>query len=347
MDRNCDTYGDIVAVDDVSDVGFEDSSGVREDVDADDATTDVIDTTYVVSTMHTDPDVQAFAQMIGWQSGMSVSRAEEYALITQAQTSSARVSETARMALCRAYFPFILKEARHTAKRTGLALGDALQECAAEFTSKCIDGFDISTGNRLSTLARWKFMSMGQRADVLSAVGAVYVPDGAIRLVRSGGGDVRDRMAVMSNQAPTRLDAPAVEGGDTTVGERLLTVGPAVGHTESSSTVGAMTPVLQAAIASLSERERDIVYARRLLDEPLTLDALAQRYALSRERVRQIEGIAFKKIQQAVSRSALFATLKEDVGEGLDVSVFESLRAMLNECFLTASNTPLAKAAAE
>jgi RNA polymerase sigma-32 factor len=49
-----------------------------------------------------------------------------------------------------------------------------------------------------------------------------------------------------------------------------------------------------------SGRERRIFEARRLADEPVTLDALAAEFGISRERVRQIETRAFDKVQKAV-----------------------------------------------
>ena len=54
---------------------------------------------------------------------------------------------------------------------------------------------------------------------------------------------------------------------------------------------------LNAAIADLNERERDILTERRLKEEPATLEDLSQRYNISRERVRQIENRAFEKLQ--------------------------------------------------
>ncbi|MDX2113920.1 MAG: RNA polymerase sigma factor RpoH [Alphaproteobacteria bacterium] len=56
--------------------------------------------------------------------------------------------------------------------------------------------------------------------------------------------------------------------------------------------------LLQKALATLSERERDILKRRRLKDEPDTLEDLSQAYGISRERVRQIEVRAFEKLQQ-------------------------------------------------
>lgn len=55
--------------------------------------------------------------------------------------------------------------------------------------------------------------------------------------------------------------------------------------------------LLTSAMASLNERERHIFEERRLKDEPVTLEELAQHYAISRERVRQIEARAFEKVQ--------------------------------------------------
>ncbi|WP_428248873.1 RNA polymerase sigma factor RpoH [Ferrovibrio sp.] len=59
------------------------------------------------------------------------------------------------------------------------------------------------------------------------------------------------------------------------------------------------------AMASLNERERDILVQRRLVDEPATLEDLSARYSISRERVRQIEVRAFEKVQKAVREAAI------------------------------------------
>ena len=52
------------------------------------------------------------------------------------------------------------------------------------------------------------------------------------------------------------------------------------------------------------EREKAIFQARRLRDEPATLEELAQEYNVSRERIRQIEVRAFEKVQEAVQKAA-------------------------------------------
>ncbi len=55
--------------------------------------------------------------------------------------------------------------------------------------------------------------------------------------------------------------------------------------------------MLVAAMDVLNERERDILMARRLRDEPVTLEELSTQYDVSRERIRQIEVRAFEKLQ--------------------------------------------------
>jgi len=53
----------------------------------------------------------------------------------------------------------------------------------------------------------------------------------------------------------------------------------------------------------LNDRERRIFEARRLADDPITLEELAEEFGVSRERVRQIEVRAFEKIQEAVRKN--------------------------------------------
>ncbi len=60
---------------------------------------------------------------------------------------------------------------------------------------------------------------------------------------------------------------------------------------------------LRSALSVLNERERRIFQARRLLDEPITLEQLSEEFSISRERVRQIEVRAFEKVQAAVKAS--------------------------------------------
>jgi RNA polymerase sigma-32 factor len=63
------------------------------------------------------------------------------------------------------------------------------------------------------------------------------------------------------------------------------------------------------AMKDLTDRERDIIEARRLRDEPVTLEELSQKYGVSRERVRQIEVRAFEKLQRGMKSAMNHAAL--------------------------------------
>ena len=66
---------------------------------------------------------------------------------------------------------------------------------------------------------------------------------------------------------------------------------------------------LAAALSVLNDRERRIFEARRLAEDPITLEELADEFGVSRERVRQIEVSAFEKVQKAVkNRVAVMET---------------------------------------
>ena len=62
--------------------------------------------------------------------------------------------------------------------------------------------------------------------------------------------------------------------------------------------------LLKDSIKVLNEREKEILYSRRLTDEPLTLEDLSKKYKISRERIRQIENKAFEKLQKHMLNSA-------------------------------------------
>ena len=115
---------------------------------------------------------------------------------------------------------------------------------------------------------------------------------------------VRDtRVAEMERlltQSPRSLDAPVGESG-TPYGELLMDDRP-----DAEEILGERQELmyrrelLKSAWGELSERERDIVAQRTLRDNPLRLEDLAQRYNISRERVRQIEAAALGKLKTLV-----------------------------------------------
>ena len=111
--------------------------------------------------------------------------------------------------------------------------------------------------------------------------------------------DVIDMNRRMSGDAS--LNAPLREEGegewqdwlvdDSASQERVL-----ADREEKDNRLGA----LHGALTVLNERERRIFEARRLSDDPITLEELSDEFDISRERVRQIEVRAFEKVQAAV-----------------------------------------------
>ena len=63
---------------------------------------------------------------------------------------------------------------------------------------------------------------------------------------------------------------------------------------------GQRKDLLQDSIKILNDREKKILYSRRLTDKPITLDELSKKFKISRERIRQIETKAFEKLQKSM-----------------------------------------------
>jgi RNA polymerase sigma-32 factor len=72
---------------------------------------------------------------------------------------------------------------------------------------------------------------------------------------------------------------------------------------------------LASALSGLNDREKRIFEARRLAEDPATLEDLSAEFGVSRERIRQIEVRAFEKVQSAVQKAARQAE-HEPVGAG-------------------------------
>ncbi len=107
-----------------------------------------------------------------------------------------------------------------------------------------------------------------------------------------------------SLNAPVRADADG-EWQDWLVDE---TADQETSLVQSEETSNRLT-MLDQAMKKLNDRERRVFQARRLSDEPLTLEELSQEFNVSRERIRQIEVRAFEKVQKAVTAAASAAMI--------------------------------------
>jgi RNA polymerase sigma-32 factor len=108
-----------------------------------------------------------------------------------------------------------------------------------------------------------------------------------------------------SLNAPIRDEGDSGEWQDWLVDDQESQESVLAAHEELST----RRKALSEALSVLNDRERRIFEARRLADDPMTLQELAEEFGVSRERVRQIEVRAFEKVQKAVrSRVAAMET---------------------------------------
>ena len=113
-----------------------------------------------------------------------------------------------------------------------------------------------------------------------------------------------------SLNAPLRADSDSGEWQDWLVDESLNQEARLV----ESEELGQRKAFLAEALKDLNEREREIFVARRLSEDPSTLEDLSSKYDVSRERIRQIEVRAFEKIQKAVQKATSNALMPRPNG---------------------------------
>lgn len=97
------------------------------------------------------------------------------------------------------------------------------------------------------------------------------------------------------------LNAPLRQEGEAEWQDWLVDESPTQEHVLAErQEMDQRRQLLESAMGSLNDRERDILRERRLKEEPATLEDLSKKYRISRERVRQIEVRAFEKLQRAM-----------------------------------------------
>src|SRR6476619_2697471 len=186
----------------------------------------------------------------------------------------------------------------------GLPISEAISEGNVGLM-RAVERFEPDKGFRLATYAvwwikaaiqeyilrSWSLVKMGtpanQKKIVARRIGVTETD--VIYMNRRLGGDA-------SLNAAIREDGVSGEWQDWLVDESL----------DQETTLAASEEfdnrrkTLSDALSVLNERERRIFEARRLADDPITLEDLAAEFGVSRERVRQIEVRAFEKVQKAV-----------------------------------------------
>jgi RNA polymerase sigma-32 factor len=117
-------------------------------------------------------------------------------------------------------------------------------------------------------------------ADVVDMNRRLAAADSSLNAVTAAEGDM-EWQDLLVDQRPDQ-ESILVDGSELASRRRLLALG----------------------MEKLNDRERRILVERRMKDEPATLEELSKQYAVSRERVRQIEMRAFEKLQKAMLTAA-------------------------------------------
>jgi RNA polymerase sigma-32 factor len=171
---------------------------------------------------------------------------------------------------------------------------------------------------KMGTTANQKklFFNLRKAKSKISALGEGDLkPDQVAQIARRLG--VTEKDVVDMNRrlgGDASLNAPIREDGDSGEWQDWL-ADESAGQEETlaeSEEMDNRRSALDHALTVLNERERRIFEARRLSDDPVTLEELAEEFGVSRERVRQIEVRAFEKVQKAVkNRVAAMETPKQ------------------------------------
>ncbi|MGX7703858.1 RNA polymerase sigma factor RpoH [Methylobacterium sp. Gmos1] len=214
----------------------------------------------------------------------------------------------------------------------GLPIGEVVSEGNVGLM-QAVKRFDPDKGFRLATYAMWwikaaiqeyilrswSLVKMGTTANQKKLFFNLRKAKGRISALDEG--DLRPDQV---KQIATRLGVPEQDvidmnrrlGGDASLNAPLREEGEGewqdwlVDDSPTQETVLAREEegqnrlaALKDALGVLNPRERRIFEARRLADDPITLEDLSSEFGVSRERVRQIEVRAFEKVQDAVKRN--------------------------------------------
>lgn len=224
----------------------------------------------------------------------------------------AKGDERAGLVLIESSLPFVIKVAREY-RRWGIPLEDLIQQGNLGLL-KAAGKYDPGRECRLITYAaywiRAEIRDYVMRGYRIVRLGSTRTERRAIRAYRREGVDTPEQLAEESGMplARAKLLWPVLTQGDMSLDVsydgRSSGVSRVEGNEESpedivahQESISCVHVALEKALQGLSDRERRIVKARMMADETTTLEALGREMGVSKERVRQLEARAKKKLQ--------------------------------------------------
>jgi RNA polymerase sigma-32 factor len=212
----------------------------------------------------------------------------------------------------------------------GLPIGEVISEGNVGLM-QAVKRFDPDKGFRLATYAMWwiraaiqeyilrswSLVKMGTTANQkklffnlrkaksqISALDEGDLRPDQVKVIAKKLGVTEQDVVSMNRRlsGDASLNAPVREEADSSEWQDWLVDDSASQETvlAESEELGNRRSALKQALGVLNDRERRIFEARRLSEEPITLEELSGEFGVSRERVRQIEVRAFEKVQKAV-----------------------------------------------
>ncbi|MBC7173880.1 MAG: sigma-70 family RNA polymerase sigma factor [Polyangiaceae bacterium] len=212
--------------------------------------------------------------------------------------------------------PFVLRIAREY-RRWGVPIEDLVQQGNLGLL-KAAAKFDPSKECRLVTYAaywiRAEIRDYVVRSYRIVRLGTTRTERRAMRVYRRQGVESVAQLASESGMPLARAEKlwPLLTQGDISLdvqyddrGSGLDRMAALEGDPEESfvrrDAIDSMREALEIAMDALSEREQRIVHARMLSDDPWTLEALGREMGVSKERVRQLESRARRKLQLSLA----------------------------------------------
>lgn len=238
-------------------------------------------------------------------------------------------NEKARNRLILAYRPLALSQAKQLARQSSMSVEDLAQEAFLAL-AESTDKFDPSLGNRFGTFARWHILGQLRRhimdfhgpcrvgtnlsdkkvftqfrkvrAEIENRDKKTLDDAGRDEIARRIGvpRNIIDRMEPRIIAGDSSLDAPISNGEEGTVTRGDILIDDSPNPEEQvlkQKDYQKITGIVQELLADLPDRERKIIESRLIDDDRIQLSDLGEEFGISKERVRQLERTAIRKLR--------------------------------------------------